>query len=369
MTMRIVVNGRELTRGVMTSLGYILCRVLPYLGERFEVEVITPRGPLNPNAQALFVAPGLRRIESASDCCGIWGRLTFYMALYRHIRRSRADWFWEINHVLAPVPRRTRTAVTIHDLYLLHADLNSSRAMAWLFRLNLTLSVRMASLVMFPSQTTRAELHAKIGAPRGREAILPNGAWDRLPRPRLRGRWQPGAAIVGYLGRVNYWKGADQLLRHAEASDRVAQLFLAGAADQKFLTDLRARSPEIFHKASLLGPVSEEEKAAFLGEIDVFAYETRYDGFGIPPLEAMLHRIPVVASDIPVMREVLGPYAVYLRASAADPLGDAIARLEALDNAAFESFLDAAETHARAFSWERYASSLIQLLTADEPAQ
>lgn len=363
---RITVNGRELVRPVMTSLGYILCRVLPLLEKHFEVDVVTPRGPLNENALDLFKKRNLRRIETSSDCLGIRGRLTFYLALYTYVRDSQADWFWEINHVLAPVPRRTRTAVTIHDLYPLHPDLNKSLVKAWVFRLSLMISVRLASLVMIPSQTTCAELHARIGRPRGREAVLPNGAWSELPRARLRGRWTPGTAILGYIGRVNYWKGVDLLLSHTAACDRVSHLLLAGALDKPFLDDICAQKTDILSKVKILGPISEELKVALFEEIDIFAYETRYDGFGIPPLEAMINRIPVIVSDIPIMREVLGPYAIYLRTNVSDPIGLAVEQLESLDDADFISFLDAAQAHAQKFSWEIYAEKMVQLLMIDE---
>lgn len=362
MTAILIVNGRELTRPVMTSLGYILCWVLPRLSNHFLIDVCTPQGPLHENAAALFDDRRLRRVQIDSDCAGIGGRLRYYWGLFRHVHRQKPDAYWEINHMMAPVPQRTLAAITVHDLYPMIPELNPSRLKAWLFRMNLTASIRLADLVMMPSAATQAELHARIGRAKGAEAILPNGAWDRMPPPRRRGRWVAGGVVLGYLGRLNHWKGVDRLLTLAAGSDHVARLRLAGAADTAYLDSLPQWHSMILEKAEYLGPIPSSDKPAFFDSIDVFAYATRYDGFGIPPLEAMLNRIPVVAADIPVMREVLGTHAIYLRAGAADPLTEALSALEAMDDASFASFLDKAEAHALGYSWERYAAGLKDLL-------
>jgi glycosyltransferase involved in cell wall biosynthesis len=154
----------------------------------------------------------------------------------------------------------------------------------------------------------------------------------------------------------------NSLLRHADASAAVSKLILAGAPDSGFLDRIRTQTPAVFQKVKLLGPVSEQDKEEFFRTIDIFAYDTRYDGFGIPPLEAMLRRIPAVVSDIPVMREVLGPCALYLNKRAENPLSAAIALLEAMDDVHFEAFLDAAEKHAQTLSWDKYSSGLAHLL-------
>jgi glycosyl transferase family 4 len=213
LTARLAINGRELTRKPMTSLGYILCQTLPRLANEFEVVVYTPNLPLHHNAETLFTHPHLSQVKVQSTCSGIWGRIFYYVGLYSRVWRTRADWFWEINHVLAPLPYSIKKAVTIHDLYPLHPKLNPSRYKAILFRLNILTSIRIADLAMFPSHAARAELHSRIGVPKGREAVLQNGAYVDLPVTRPASRWQPGSAILGYLGRQNYWKGTDKLLR------------------------------------------------------------------------------------------------------------------------------------------------------------
>ncbi len=56
---------------------------------------------------------------------------------------------------------------------------------------------------------------------------------------------------------------------------------------------------------SLLGKVSEEDKVRLMRSLDCLVYPTRYESFGLPPLEAMAAECPVIASDLPVVNEMI----------------------------------------------------------------
>src|SRR5204863_7210905 len=58
-------------------------------------------------------------------------------------------------------------------------------------------------------------------------------------------------------------------------------------------------------RVALLGRVSEVDKVRLMRSADCLVYPTRYESFGLPPLEAMAARCPVVATDLPVVREMI----------------------------------------------------------------
>lgn len=83
-------------------------------------------------------------------------------------------------------------------------------------------------------------------------------------------------------------------------------------------------------------------------------YPSMYEGFGLPPLEALACGCPVVASDIPVLREVLGEHAEYFCCSDVDDLEAAVNRaLGWTEKRRLEG-----HNHAKTFTWERSASVL-----------
>jgi glycosyltransferase involved in cell wall biosynthesis len=108
----------------------------------------------------------------------------------------------------------------------------------------------------------------------------------------------------------------------------------------------------------LLGGVSSEELEDLYAGADVFATATRNEGFGLGVLEAMARGVPVVCSDLPVLREVGGDRARYV------PVGDAPAWGVALRDLAaggpgVEETVRAGRERAEGFTWERAARGTV----------
>lgn len=111
----------------------------------------------------------------------------------------------------------------------------------------------------------------------------------------------------------------------------------------------------------LPGYVSDGELAWLYGNCRAFLFFSRGEGFGLPPLEALLAGAEVVASDIPVMREILGDHATYV---ALDKDGDAEDKISRAAERP-RSAADAArgKAWASSFTWERTLSALRSVVT------
>jgi glycosyltransferase involved in cell wall biosynthesis len=108
------------------------------------------------------------------------------------------------------------------------------------------------------------------------------------------------------------------------------------------------------------GYVEGAERLNLLAGADVLAYPSRYEGFGLPPLEAMRQRVPVVTTDAGALREVCGDAALLV------PVGDEAALADALervldDDGCREGLVERGAARAATFTWDRCADGLLGL--------
>lgn len=104
----------------------------------------------------------------------------------------------------------------------------------------------------------------------------------------------------------------------------------------------------------LTGYVPDEDLAALYAGAQAFIYVSHYEGFGLPPLEAMQCGVPVIASDNSSLPEVVGGAGILVPAADADALCDAMLRIHR-DEGLRASLAAQAQARARQFSWERCA--------------
>lgn len=115
-----------------------------------------------------------------------------------------------------------------------------------------------------------------------------------------------------------------------------------------------ARKLGVPHLADMEGPVPHETLPAYYRQARVLVYPSAHESFGLPPLEAMCSGTPVVCSDIPVFREILGEAALYADPARPETFADACAAL--LENADLWA-RQASKGHdcAQRYTWSRCA--------------
>ncbi len=273
--------------------------------------------------------------------------------------------------LLSPVP----TVVTVHDLipYLLPAYRGPLRKQAYTW-LDL-LAARRARLVIAVSEHTRQDIIRHLRFPPERvcvtyEAAPPGlGPASEEEKAALRRRYGLPERFILYLGDTDIRKGVHRLLRtfaHRKESrpgDEVG-LVIAGPLhppDGRLFLDLPglARSLGLGRAARFLGPIPEAEKAALYSTATVFAFLSEYEGFGLPPLEAMACGTPVLVGKTSSLPEVVGDAGLLV-----DPLDEeeVVAALDRLlEDAPLRAELGRrGRERAAAFSWERTARQTLE---------
>lgn len=172
------------------------------------------------------------------------------------------------------------------------------------------------------------------------------------------------AGYLLYVGGIDRRKNIPLLLegmRAIVAQRPEAELVLAGRYrdDPDFAEFVvRVKRLGLEDSVRLLGYVAEEELAALYGGCSVFVYPSLYEGFGLPPLEAMACGAPVVAADRTALPEVLGHAALLVDPQDVAELAEAI--LSLLDHPERRRELsEAGRRQAKRFNWEATARATL----------
>lgn len=228
----------------------------------------------------------------------------------------RDDLYWAPNHALPAGVRGARNVVTIHDLsWMLHPEWHPRDRVA-LFSRHVPRSVHRAEVVVTVSRAIRDEVVERLGVPQQRIRVVANGVDRAIFRPRPIRESDTVLALLGIrgpfilaAGTIEPRKNLHTLLsawaRLDETRRREHELVIAGGEgwrDSPIRTALAAAGPSV----RVAGRVDDEELACLYSRATALVYPSAYEGFGLPPIEALAcGTLPVVA-DIPVMREVVG---------------------------------------------------------------
>jgi glycosyltransferase involved in cell wall biosynthesis len=282
---------------------------------------------------------------------------------------GRVEVFHATNFACPPA-RRAATVVTVHDLtYLRYPGMVTAASAR--YRELVPRGLARGALVCTPTAAVAAEVAGTYQVAADRVVVTPLGvgpAWRsaRPPDPGwLAGHGLPARYLL-FVGSREPRKGLDVLLaayRELLADQPgVPPLVLAGPPGWGAALDL-AGLPD--GSVRLLGYLPESELASLTAGAAAMVFPSRYEGFGLPPLQALACGTPVVASDLPALREVLGDEADLVPAGDAGALAAALATVlkdaPPSDNDAPPSDAARAARRARAarFTWPACAAATL----------
>jgi glycosyltransferase involved in cell wall biosynthesis len=255
---------------------------------------------------------------------------------------------------------KRRQIITVHDAAVLRVpEAYGRRFRAWYGTLVRFVATRAARVVTV-SQFSAGEAEAWLGVRRARIPVTSEG-WSHvrrlvadatiLERHDLRGR--PYLLAVGSPARHKNFAlipAALQVL--GEAAPRCV---VVGAADRAVFRDPSQSSIQS------IGYVSDAELKALYEHATCFVIPSRYEGFGLPAIEAIACGCPVVASDIPALREVCGDAAVFFDPTVAASLASALRQVLG-DSNLREGMRARGLARLPLFSWERTAEAYIEVV-------
>jgi glycosyltransferase involved in cell wall biosynthesis len=262
------------------------------------------------------------------------------------------------------------TVVTIHDLIPLLLPEYRGGPLVQLYTALVSRTARNAALVLTDSEASRRDIVAHLGLPDERVRTVYLATDDHYtPTPAtedatVRARYELPERYVLYLGGFDVRKNVAVVLgayrRAGSVIGEACPLVIAGRLperDTSFAPDPRrlAREQGVDERfVRFIGSVDEGDKPALYRGAVVFIFPSRYEGFGLPPLEALACGTPVVGGDAASLPEVVGDAGVLLSPDDVEGMARALIQL-ATDDSLHAELSRRALTQAARFSWERTA--------------
>lgn len=252
---------------------------------------------------------------------------------------GKADIYHGPDFVLPPLGKHIRKVVTIHDLAFLEHPEYAVPSLAAYLREVVPAAVAAADVVATVSEEVSRTLIQHFQTPREKLTVIPNGVgahFRRITDPILldatRHKFGLKHPLVLGVGTLEPRKNHIGLIKafYQAHKKKSGPAMLAIAGGQGWLyeeTQQLVEELKLERHVRFLGRVTDLELVTLYSMADVFAFPSFFEGFGIPPLEAMACGAPVITSNTSALPEVVDDAAIQVDPGDISALAEAITRL------------------------------------------
>jgi glycosyltransferase involved in cell wall biosynthesis len=277
-----------------------------------------------------------------------------------------ADQIWWSPHYNVPTLHRGRLVTTIHDLaHLALPQFFGGWKKRMYSKLMFEAAARKSQSIICVSQFTADELLRRTSAVHRKVHVIHNGLDQKWFDPE-RGARPAERPYLLCVGNVKPHKNFQRLIQaFAQIQSRHdidlvlvgrKEGFLAGDSANLDLSDVPAG------RLQFAGHVPDALLRRYYAHAEALVFPSLYEGFGLPPLEAMASGCPVVASSAASIPEVCGDAAIYCDPHSVDDIADKIKSVLNLNGTERNTLLENARTHAARFSWTECARQTWEIL-------
>ena len=308
----------------------------------------------------------------------------FNYGLQKTLRRPRldkilgVDRFWMPHFNFTCLTPECKKFLTVHDIsFLRHKDFFSPRRNIWHRILNVKKTIRQADKIIAISRSTKRDIMELCDQPPNKIEVVPGGVDPRYtplydhPRDldKIKKKYDLPDNFLLYLGNLDTRKNVEGIIK---AFDIFAQkykrsdyyLVVAGMPGWGYDRILRAwKQCARKDKIKFLGYAPEEDKKYFYNLASVFVFPSFYEGFGLPPLEAMACGTPVITGCITSLPEVVGDAGLLADPYNVRDIFEAMRRI-LLDENLRIYLSQKSLQRSKQFSWEKTARRYLEIITS-----
>lgn len=265
---------------------------------------------------------GKARVSSFRYPNKMFNALQWLASRPRWDKLVEADCFFVPNFRLMPLSLEVPLVTTVHDLSFEHfPEFFSWKRRLWHKLMRPRVLLMNSDHVIAVSEATKADVVNLYGVPADKVTVIYSGVSSLgftppLPSPSkgegAKRKYNLPERFVLYLGTLEPRKNVGSIIRAYDAiAPDVDHDFVIAGSRGWLMGEIDEALQKARHKSRMhvVGFVAEEDKAAIMSAADLFVYPSLYEGFGFPPLEALLAGTPVITSFNSSLPEVVGEWA------------------------------------------------------------
>ncbi len=335
------------------GIGTVLKNLIPPLASSFRVTVLAAS-----KDQEQIPRQTLRR-----QCDAPIYSIQEQLALPKII--EPCDLFWSPHYNIPVLPiRAKKRIVTIHDAY----HLAFQKLLPWKQKLYakwmFSQAARRSDRIITDSQFSREELCRFLSLPQEAISVIPPGVdVAKFSQPlspeieaSLRKKYTLPQKFFLFVGNIKPHKNLKLILETMALKGSEIPFVIIGKKEGLLTSDpLMAaieNNPLLQQKIRWVGAVSDTELAAFYKMALCLVFPSFYEGFGLPPLEAMAAGCPTLVSHRASLPEVCGDASYFLYSDKPEELQEALEKMSS-DSTLRQTLLEKGRLRSQLFSWER----------------
>jgi len=365
--MRVGINGLFWDKEATGSGQYTRCLVRELMALETEYTLFLPRHkPGTGDPRHRLVTP----FSHNENLAKLWFEQASFPRACREMDVAHVPYFAPPLYPFIP------TVVTIHDLIPLILPAYKGSTLVRLYTRLVSIAAKRAAAIITDSHSSKRDIINLLKIPGERVHVIPLAA-DKRFKPgvgtaeldRARRKYSLPQEFILYLGGFDQRKNMNTLFQGFKClKERLGDrypLVIAGtlpSKDTAFFPRPRRLAEEagVSDAVHFIGWVPEEEKPALYSLATLFLYPSLYEGFGLPPLEAMASGTPVIASNAASLPEVVGDGGVLV--DPGDPAAWTKAMVALLTSPQKREDLSAkAVKQAQKFSWRKTARETLEV--------
>lgn len=355
--------------GQMTGIGHytfeLVRRLIPTAEMHIQGNLFNFAGRHNNNY--LHDAMPFPVLENSLMPYGIYRRLWRFIPIKYEAFFGEADVTHFFNYIVPP-RISGKVITTVHDMTHIRFPETVDKRNLRRLRQGLDYSLARSELIMTSSVFSKREIVELCGIPQEKIKVVypaPSISGGICDKGELFHRFGIAEPYLLYVGSIEPRKNLSRLLmtyqKLRDAKKTMAQLVLCGGKgwnNEQFYETL-AKMP-YRDDVIITGYVAAAEKNTLLSNARVFVFPSLYEGFGMPPLEAMYWGAPVVCSSAASLPEAAGEAACYVDPLSVESIAEGIERVIS-DKAYTRQLVEAGKNRCRQFDWDASAKKMEQI--------